>query len=64
MFRRPFWRVWLSKYRWYRRWYGGRWEKWCTDHPVCSDIWYNDCVEGERPCVLCRGTPVIEDYTT
>lgn len=65
-FRRLFWRVWLADYRRYRRWYGGVWERWDTSHPVCSFIWYQleetTKERGSRPCVLCCGTPRVEDY--
>ena len=61
-FRGHFWRVMLSNRQWYRRWYGGRWERWNVDYPVCSLIWHWDCVEGERPGPLCRGRPTVEDY--
>lgn len=31
----------LCNYHWYRRWYGGHWELWCVDAPVCSDVWHD-----------------------
>jgi len=31
----------LSRYRAYRRWYGGHWEQWYTEIPVGSLIWYD-----------------------
>lgn len=54
----------LSRFRWYRRWYGGRWERHFID--VCmSFIW----LPMKRPKVwpeyrqACSvGTPTIEDY--
>lgn len=59
-------RSFLSKYRWYRRWYGGRWEcYWIEatgsfiwhDMPRNPLYWY----PSTRP-VESRGTPEIEDY--
>lgn len=32
---------WFSNYRWYRKWYGGKWECWWTDI-VYSNVWYNE----------------------
>lgn len=52
----------LSKFQWYRKWYGGRWERWYIE--VChSDIWFHEksLYKGQRPCSA-RGTPIIEDY--
>lgn len=31
------------KFRWYRKWYGGLWELWWVDVPVCSEIWHDSC---------------------
>lgn len=63
----PFWlRVFfkfpLSKFQWYRKWYGGRWELWYIDECM-ADIWFHEksLYNGQRP-MSSRGTPVIEDY--
>lgn len=37
-----------SKWRWYRRWCGGHWERWFIDVPVASTMWLQN-VHGERP---------------
>lgn len=50
----------LSRFRWYRKARGGHWERWCIDHPVCSDIWMSNA-HGTRP-VLGRGTPTCEHW--
>jgi len=55
---------WLRRYnwffancRWYRKWYGGRWELWWVDVPVCSEVWHDIThPEWERPSAICRGT--------
>lgn len=50
----------FSNFKWYRRWYGGIWEKWSIDYPVCSDIWMpRDTIKSNSP-PLGRGTPKIE----
>ena len=59
----------LCRFRWYRRWYGGRWERHWIDI-CCEDIWLpmsNDPARQWRqwpayrqPCSL--GEPLIEDY--
>ena len=58
-------RYWLGqRFQWYRRWYGGRWERHWID--VCGGfIWLEmhpeRCwPEYRQPCS--RGTPTIEDY--
>lgn len=54
----------LSKYQWYRRWHGGRWENHWID--ICgSFIWLDmrkdRCwPEYRQPCSFV--TPIIEDY--
>jgi hypothetical protein len=57
----------FDRYQWYRRLCGGRWELWWVDAPVCSDIWHRvtdfTYATGKRPSVLCRGTPIEEDWT-
>lgn len=54
----------LSNWRWYRRWYGGRWERWWVDCPVCSMCWHTGNLQryDGRPSPLCRGTPVVEEW--
>lgn len=56
----------LSRFRWYRRWYGGRWERHWIE--ICgSFIWLDmhpdrKWPEYRQPCS--RGTPEIEDWPT
>lgn len=56
----------LYKFRFYRKWWGGHWELWWIDVPVCSEIWHDvdkcSLETKERPNVLMRGTPECEDY--
>lgn len=57
-------RVHLSRFQWYRKWYGGRWEYWFVE--MCmSAMWLNMrrtyCWPEHGPCSG-RGTPIIEDY--
>ena len=56
----------LAKLRCYRRWWGGHWEQWWIDVPVCGEIWHDvkECsfIARERPTGLCRGTPTCESY--
>lgn len=53
-----------QRFRWYRRWHGGRWERWWID--ICaSAIWLNvdpaRCwPQYRQPCGY--GTPAVEDY--
>jgi hypothetical protein len=65
LFTSLFFLVLLRRYRWYRRWHGGRWELWYVDFPICEPIWHEiedrQLREGYRPG-LCRGTPAIEDW--
>ena len=54
----------FSKYRWYRRWYGGRWELWWVQS-FWSDFWHDVSVDKCHPEYRprdCFGTPTIEDY--
>ncbi len=59
---------WLSEFRWFRRWVGGRWECWVMDWPFTGTKWFLRepfnpvSPENMRPCDLCRGTPTVEDY--
>jgi hypothetical protein len=54
----------FSKYQWYRKWYGGRWEKhWI--HICASSMWLamtppRVWPEWRQPCS--HGTPEIEDW--
>jgi hypothetical protein len=54
----------LSGFRWYRRWYGGRWEFHCID--VCQSSMWLPMVrprvwpEYRQPCSV--GAPIVEDY--
>lgn len=52
----------LTRFRWYRRWKGGRWEQWYVDFPVCGVARFHNPPQGRRPMSLCRGTPDVEDY--
>jgi hypothetical protein len=57
-------RVPLSRFKWYRKWYGGRWEYWFIE--MCmSAMWLEmkrtHCWPEFGPCSG-RGTPTIEDY--
>lgn len=55
----------LERFKWFRQWHGGHWERWYIDFPVCSDIWiqFDECniPTGKRPG-LGRGRPVCEIY--
>jgi hypothetical protein len=55
----------FSNYSWYRKLYGGHWELWHIDYPVCSIIWCDvkECSKstGYRE-PLWRGTPICEHY--
>lgn len=54
----------LSKYQWYRKWYGGRWEYHCIDichgflwlHMTPPNVW----PDYRQPCSV--GAPVVEDW--
>jgi len=56
----------IYKTRRYRVWWGGHWELWYVDFPVCSDIWHDAkaCYfeTGKRPGGLLRGTPTCEQH--
>lgn len=64
--------------QWFRRWVGGRWERWLLDFPVCDTIWFHlptdaACFHREY-CLgsgglvhyerpgLGRGRPRVEEY--
>lgn len=53
-----------QRFRWYRRWFGGRWE--CHYIGVCNSFIWLDMrpdrkwPEYRQPCSF--GTPTIEDY--
>ncbi len=57
----------FDRFRWYRRWRGGKWELWYVDDPMHADIWHQvpefARISGERPNPICRGTPKEEDWT-
>ena len=62
---RSFWmRYLLSKYQWYRRWYGGRWEyHWIsvTTSAMWLEMQPGKCwPEYRQPCSM--GTPIVEDW--
>lgn len=62
---RMFWfKYHLCRFRWYRRWYGGRWEYHWIDICGCAmwlDMRPDKCWPDYRqPCSF--GTPVIEEY--
>lgn len=54
----------LCQFRWYRRWYGGRWEYHYIE--IChSDMWLDMTPPRcwpvwRQPCSF--GTPTVEDY--
>lgn len=56
----------LGRFQWYRRWYGGRWERHWID--VCGGyIWMDKQPDRcwptyRQPCSF--GTPEIEDHPT
>jgi len=58
----------LTSFRWYRRAYGGHWERYWVDWPVCSFTWldvsrcWHDMPEGYR-IPLTRGEPLCEDHS-
>ncbi|MFA5025682.1 MAG: hypothetical protein WC503_04205 [Candidatus Shapirobacteria bacterium] len=49
----------FSEYKWYRKWYRGKWEKWWVDYPVASSVWHNEPLDTwfGRPSPLCMGSP-------
>lgn len=54
----------LSEWRPFRRWVGGKWERWYVD-VVHSVLWHpvTDWSDADRrPTVICRGTPTREEY--
>ncbi|MNC78006.1 hypothetical protein D3C75_1301160 [compost metagenome] len=52
----------LSRFKWYRRLRGGRWECWYMDE-VYGGVWFHNPVGyPKRPHGMCRGTPTIEVY--
>lgn len=65
----PKWITWafgypLSRFQWYRKWYGGRWEYWYIE--LCySFVWIRrdpgHYYPTHYPCSG-RGTPIIEDW--
>ena len=62
---RLFWfKYFLCRYQWYRKWFGGRWENHYIE--LCkSDMWLDmhpdrKWPEYVQPCS--RGTPIVEDW--
>lgn len=58
-----FLRIFLSEYRWFRKWYGGKWFQTHVDFPVCSFMWLSvpdDAEPGIYREPLWRGTPNVE----
>lgn len=51
----------FDRFKWFRQFYGGHWELWWIDHPVCSAIWHSKPHKEERYGLM-RGTPICEDY--
>jgi hypothetical protein len=51
----------FSRWRWWRRWRGGHWERWYIDTPVGSCLWFRERLWPDRPG-LGRGQPEVEDY--
>lgn len=55
---------WLSRFKWWRRWRGGRWERWFIDTPVGSWLWFRNPrwpAADPRPG-LGRGLPDVETW--
>ncbi len=64
LFRMHWCKVWLSGFGWYRRWYGGRWERHYIDI-THSWIWLDMRPDRKWPeyrQACSHGTPEIEDY--
>lgn len=58
----------LSRFRWFRRWRGGHWERWIIEYAGSAGGWEEWmqmpwCLarRGQRPA-FGRGTPTCEDY--
>lgn len=56
----------LSAFKWYRRWHGGKWAFVYVDHPVCSHMWLPIPIAADRSYrePLWRGMFEFEDWTT
>jgi hypothetical protein len=58
-------RAFLSSFRWYRIWYGGRWEYWRVEDGLVSFVWFavsnGECWPTHRP-LASSGTPVVENW--
>jgi len=55
----------LDRFRWYRHFCGGHWERWYIAYPVCSYCWVqvDRChLDGCPRPPLARGTPSCEDH--
>lgn len=52
----------LSEYRWFRRWHGGKWMRVHIDSPVCATLWLDvpDYATSSYRESLWRGTPQME----
>ena len=67
-FKNNFWRGILCHFKWYRSWYGGVWEHWIVDTATLHGTWWFDLDktteenQGIRPSMVCKGTPIVEDY--
>lgn len=60
----------LSRFKWYRKLVGGRWELWSSESCKCT-IWYHfedktgnsdRSLNPQKPNPDCRGTPFVEWY--
>ena len=63
-FRLFFFKHLLSRFQWYRRWYGGIWEYWYIEmcyNSMWLDMSPEHCYPKQYPCTG-RGTPIIENY--
>jgi len=55
--------IYFGKYKWVRKFKGGKWEGWIMDFPIVNTWWFQmDKFTNERPHQLCRGTPTREEY--
>lgn len=54
----------LSEFRWFRRFHGGKWMRTHVDHPVCALLWLDvpDNADASYREGLWRGTPEFEDW--
>ena len=60
----------FGRWRFQRRLYGGRWERWWVDWPVCSSHWHYvdpnriSHWDGGKPTPLCSDLEDVEYYFT